>query len=78
MVIKERRIAEINYVDSIASFDEDYLDIVTKWGSIILVGKGMTIISLDKDSGVITVEGEFTDLSFENRKRKKKGGRLFD
>ena len=76
IIIKERKTAEIDNVESIASFDDEFLELVTKWGNIIVTGNNMTIISLDKAGGRITVEGRIREVSFDEKTEKKRGRRL--
>ncbi len=77
LVIKERRFAELDHIESIASFDEEYLELVTKYGNITVIGKGMTIISLDKDNGRISISGIINEISFSEKRGRRKGGGLF-
>ena len=72
--IKERRSIELNYIEGISAFDSDYVKLITKWGNIFIYGKGMNIVSLDKENGIITVEGEIDEVGFDTKKAKKGGG----
>ena len=74
VTIKGRSYVELNCIDSISSFDSDYLKLSSKWGSVIIYGKSMNIISLDKDNGIIKIEGVIDEVSFDSKKSRKNGG----
>lgn len=65
---------EINEVDSVAAFDDEYIALETTEGKIYIDGEGLRIIDLSKESGKIVVTGKVNDISYtDNKERKRRG-----
>ena len=65
---------ELNDVNSVAAFDEEYIALEMTDGKIYIDGEGLRIIDLSKESGKIVVTGRVNDISYtDNKERKKRG-----
>lgn len=66
-----RRRLEIDGVDGVISFDEDYVYISTNMGRIEIDGKGMLIEDLSKSTGRILISGTINQISYKDGEKKK-------
>lgn len=69
--ITDKSKLEINLVDAILIFDDDYLKIQTETGVIEATGNGLKVESLIKETGQITVIGDISGVGFIEKKKRK-------
>ena len=70
LYIKNRSILTLDGVINVEGFNEDYMNIDTKCGKVMLEGENLKIESLTKEDGVITVSGNITGVFYKNEKAK--------
>jgi len=71
VLITNRERLVINEVNSVLSFDEDYLRIDTAFGIITAEGSGLVIDGLTKETGEIVILGKINSIEFSESKKKK-------
>ena len=68
----DRSKLELNGVEAVAAFDEDYIALDTVLGRMYIDGEGLRIIDLSQESGKILVSGNINDISYQTHKEKRK------
>ena len=69
--LDERRRLEIEGVEGVISFDEDYVHILSHMGAIEIDGAGMLIEDLSKSDGKILITGTINQISYKDGIKKK-------
>ncbi len=69
--ITDKSKLEVNMVEAILIFDDDYLKIQTEIGVIEATGSGLKVESLIKETGQITVIGDISGVGFVEKKKRK-------
>lgn len=72
LLIEDRKRIELNDVESILSFEEDYITLLTSSGKIQIDGDGMRIIDLSKESGHISIVGRVDSVVYGGEEKKKR------
>ena len=67
VLIRDRQRFEMDGVDSVGTFDEDYLVLNTMCGKVCIEGAEMKIESLVHDTGKIIVVGRIDGISFNSQ-----------
>ncbi|MBE5761429.1 MAG: sporulation protein YabP [Clostridiales bacterium] len=79
--LDNRESAAFTGVTDVESFNEEQVVLLTETGAVILSGKGLHIVRLDLDQGILAVEGYVYALEYDDSDAmgKKKGliSRLF-
>lgn len=65
VILEERNRLSVTGVEDVASFDENEIVMTTAQGNLIVRGSGLHIGKLTLDSGEVSVEGQVTDLNYE-------------
>jgi len=74
VTIKNRESLEIDNVENISSFDEEYLSLNSKLGKIIIEGHHLRVEDLNRETGKIRISGTVDAVVFsDERKRPRKG-----
>ena len=68
LVIKNKEYLELDSVNSIESFDEEYLELDTNLGVVAVEGKGLKIEALEQENGRIVVKGEINGVFYKQQK----------
>lgn len=69
--LDDRHRLEIDGVDGVLSFDEDYVYITSVVGGIEIEGKGMLIEDLSKTTGKILITGVINQIAYKDVIKKK-------
>ncbi len=69
--LDERRRLEIDGVDGVVSFEDDYIYITTTMGGIEIEGKGMLIEDLSKSNSKILISGTINQISYKDTVKRK-------
>lgn len=64
ITVESRSKAKITGVADVLSFDEDCIIADTADGAMTLKGHELHVISLDLEKGLLTLDGEITELSY--------------
>ena len=67
-LLKNKEILEFDGVNSIESFDEEYLEVSTTVGIVCVEGKGLKIEALEQQSSKIIVKGEISGVFYKEEK----------
>ena len=70
----DRSRLELNGVEAVSAFDEDYVALDTSLGRMYIDGEGLRIIDLSQESGKILVSGTINDISYQSHKERRKKG----
>jgi len=68
IIMTNRETALIEGVENVESFDEEEILLETKMGLLILKGRGMHVVQLNLEDGVLMVEGYCKSLEFSDEK----------
>lgn len=71
LVLKDRKILEIDGVRNVLAFGEDYLDVNTDMGVISIEGESLKIEELLQQNGKILVSGEIDGIYYKKDKQTK-------
>ena len=74
LLIEDRKRVELNDVESILSFEEEYITLLTSSGKIQIEGEGMRIIDLSKETGHISIVGKVDSILYGGEDKKRKIG----
>ena len=74
LFIRNREEMDIDNVENVASFDEDYLVLNSKLGRITVEGRGLVIEELNSDNGKIRIRGTIDLVQFSGGSKKGKRG----
>ena len=72
--IKERKSILLDGIANVERFDEESLCLCSNIGKITVEGSGLKIVSLEKESGIIEINGRIDGIYYE---REKLNGSLF-
>ena len=70
MIIVGRESLQMNGVESVLGFDENYVSLSASVGKIIIEGAQMRIENLSKETGEINIIGEISAVYFADEKTK--------
>ena len=70
LCIKDRSMLTLDGVLNVEGFSDDYLNIETRCGKVIVEGSNLKIESLTKEDGVITVSGSISGVFYKTDKVK--------
>ena len=79
VILRTRKIAEINGVVKVNSFDEKEIQLESVMGEMIIEGEGMHVENLDTDKGIVLLSGRIDGIYYitnENSGSKGFWGRL--
>ena len=65
VILEERSRLSVTGVEDVERFDESEIIMVTARGGLTVRGDGLHIEKLSLDAGEVSVEGLFTDISYE-------------
>ena len=74
LLVEDRKRIELNDVESILSFEDDYITLMTSSGKIQIEGEEMKIIDLSKETGHISITGKIDSIFYSGDGRKKRTG----
>ena len=70
--LTDRSKLELNGVESVAEFEENYVTLDTVLGRICIDGENLKIIDLSQESGKILINGKVNEISYQDTKSKRK------
>lgn len=70
LIIKDRKNAVVSGVKNILGFGEEYVELETELGRLVLEGKKMKIDSLVKEDGMINIVGYVSSAYYSEIKPK--------
>ncbi len=68
----DRARLELNGVESVAEFDENYVALDTSFGRMYIEGENLRIVDLSEESGKILISGVINEISYQENKSKRK------
>lgn len=74
LTLRDRHTLTLDGVCDVVSFDEGAVILHTELGTLTVEGKGLHILSLDLESGGVTVEGSISALFYTEKSAGGKGG----
>ena len=74
LLIEDRKRVELNDVEAILSFEDDYITLMTSSGRVLIEGAEMKIIDLSKDTGHISILGNIFSIAYGDEGKKKRSG----
>ena len=72
LIIIDRRELCINGIDRVLGFDDDYVLLDSKEGRITIEGAGLSIESLEKESGELIIKGKISAVIYSDAKSERK------
>ena len=76
ITVENRETIRITGVIDVNGFDENYIDLSTELGDILLRGTGLKIGKLSLEQHELLVSGYFCSCSYDDQKEVKKAGIL--
>ena len=76
LLVEDRMKTELNDVEGILSFDEDYITLMTGAGRLLIEGEELKIVDLSRDTGHISILGRIKSIEYSDNFKKKKHGLL--
>ena len=73
MIIRDREVFEAGGVESVLTFDEDYVKMKTDLGILVVEGKCLRIENLSKENGKILIVGEVGSVYYSDTRSTKRG-----
>ena len=83
LFLRDRGLLEVQGVQDVLRFDEDFVVLSTVSGILTVEGSTLRVKALDPDRGIVTVEGKVNALIYEDPSSSNKGdsrgffGKLF-
>lgn len=74
LLIEDRKKVELNNVEAVLSFEDDYVSLATGTGKVTIEGSEMKIVDLSKDNGHILIIGTVTSISYDEDGKRKRSG----
>ena len=74
LLIEDRRRVELNDVEAILSFEDDYITLMTSSGKLVIEGNDMKIVDLSKDTGRVSITGMVISVLYAEEGKRKKNG----
>ena len=70
LVLRERKVLELEGVSEVGRFDEQTVELVTTCGVLTLYGENLHVRRLDLADGLLTVEGRVDGMAYSNREER--------
>lgn len=78
LILENREKLNVSGVMEVVSFNEDFVNMKTELGELMVYGLGLKINKLNIDNSEISVEGNIQCLEYSDKnKSKNKGGSIF-
>ena len=71
LLLENRKALSLNGVSFVESFTDNYVELSTKLGVVLVEGKDLKIESLDQESGQIRIIGEISGIFYSESKSQK-------
>lgn len=68
LVLRDRRLLELDGVSEVVGFDEAAVFLKTACGPLTVEGKGLHLTRLDLDRGIVSVEGTVSSILYTEEK----------
>lgn len=69
LTLEARRRLRVTGVTEVISFDDSSVVLVTSLGTLVILGKELQLKTLTLEGGSVAVEGEISDLRYEEPRR---------
>ena len=66
ITVESRRKANLTGVTDVLGFDEDCITADTSDGAMTIKGRELHITALDLEKGILVLDGEITDISYDH------------
>lgn len=73
LILQERKTLSLSGVNEVDSFDEGMIIVYTTMGELTIKGNNLHINKLNLESGDLSVEGDISSLTYQNRDQSAKG-----
>ncbi len=77
LALVDRKYLDIDGVDGIIGFDENYITVLTSAGKINVEGRNLKIDDLSKENGKIHITGEVLGIYYSDETKKSGFSRFF-
>ena len=74
LLIEDRMKTELNDVEGILAFDEDYISLMTSSGKLLIEGEDLKVVDLSRDTGHVSIIGRVSAVIYSDDIKKKKRG----
>ena len=74
VALKDRKELSITGIEDIISFDEGIVELCTGYGAMTVEGEGMKVSFLDKEGGMLTLQGKVSGIYYNDKKPKHRKG----
>ena len=71
--IEDRKNFYADGVLSILTFDNEYVELSTTYGKMVIEGRDLKIFDLSKETGRVAINGEITTVAYRGAVKKRKG-----
>lgn len=68
IILENRKAISITGVESVESFSEQSLKLVVLGSKLTICGENIKISSYNKETGVMTADGEFNEIKYSHKK----------
>ena len=74
LVLRDRRLLELDGVSDVVGFDEATLLLRTVMGALTVEGEGLHVIRLDLEKGLIALEGKISAVFYADEHKSERHG----
>ena len=74
--LDQRKRAIVSGVETVDSFNEQRIALLTSAGAMTICGEGLHVSRLNLDEGQLVIEGQIIALQYDERARGAKGGAM--
>jgi len=71
LFLSDRRKIDIDGVEGVVGFDEDYVTLITSVGKLSIEGEELIIENLSKETGKISIKGKINAIIYSDKQVKK-------